>query len=406
LLLAQNSDELRPTGGFISGGGHVTIDRGRLTDLVLKDSYALDNWEQPHPDPPAALRKHMAADLWVLRDANWSPDFPTSADVARALYAQDQGVTTDGAIAIDLEAVRLLVSALGPLSVPGIAEPVTGENALQWMKQAWEKPVDATAGPESGGGGDAWWAKRKDFMGDLVQAALAKVQGGGDLDVLSVARALYSALDARHLQAAVDDPTLAALLADRGWDGGVRPPDGSDFLGVIDTNVGFNKANLLVREALDYRVDEAAGALEATLTITYTHTAAPGLDPLCDRNQGYGATYEHLAARCYYDYLRVYAPGGSELLASDGLNAVTIEPAERGLEVFTGDFVLRPGETHTVTLRYRLPSTVPVEPYRLFVRKQAGAPPLPVTVRYNGCRQRTDLIRDYSFTCPSVIEGG
>ena len=30
--------------------------------------------------------------------------------------------------------------------------------------------------------------------------------------------------------------------------------EGSDFLSVIDTNVGFNKANLLVREALDYQV--------------------------------------------------------------------------------------------------------------------------------------------------------
>ena len=31
LLLAQNNDELRATGGFISGAGHVTIDRGRIS---------------------------------------------------------------------------------------------------------------------------------------------------------------------------------------------------------------------------------------------------------------------------------------------------------------------------------------------------------------------------------------
>ena len=388
------------TGGFISGAGHVTVDRGKLTDLVLKDSYAVDNWDQPHPDPPAALRKYMATDLWVLRDSNWSPDFPTSADVARSLYAQDQGVATDGAFALDLEAVRQLVAAVGPLNVQGVAEPVTGENALQWMKRAWESPVGSTAGPASGGGGDAWWSKRKDFMGELVKAALAKVQGGADLDLIALARALYAALDARHLQAAVDDPTLAALLARQGWDGGVRPLKDGDFLSVIDSNVGFNKANLFVRQALDYQVLDAAGGLEATLTITYTHTADPGADPRCDRNQGYGATYEALAARCYWDYLRVYVPGDSELIASDGLNAPATEPAERGLSAFTGDFLLKPGEVHTVTLRYRLPSSVAVRPYLLFVRKQAGTGALPLTVVYGSCQEKTTLATDFRFSCP------
>ena len=326
LLLAQNNDELRATGGFISGAGHVTIDQGRITDLVLKDSYAVDNWEQPHPEPPAALRKYMAADLWVLRDTNWSPDFPTSADVARALYAQDQGVITDGAIALDLEAVRALVGAVGPLQVPGVAEPVTGDNALQWMKAAWQSPTGATAGPDAGGGGDAWWSKRKDFMGELVKAALSKVQGGGGLDAVALGRALYGSLGARHLQVAVDDPTVSAVLAQRGWDGGLRPPDASDFLLVVDSNVGFNKANLVVQQALDYEVAASADGPEATLTVTYTHGGPANAEPVCDRSPRYGATYADMAARCYWDYLRVYVPPGSELLGSEGLESVATEP--------------------------------------------------------------------------------
>ena len=86
--------------------------------------------------------------------------------------------------------------------------------------------------------------------------------------------------------------------------------------------------------------------------------------------------------RCYWDYLRVYAPGGSELLAADGLNRPAAEQGERGTTVFAGSFALRPGDQHVVTLRYRLPADMPAAPYRLFVRKQAGtlAPPLPVTV--------------------------
>jgi hypothetical protein len=101
LVLAQNSDELRPTGGFISGVGDVRLDNGRVTEIKLGDSYAVDNFEQPHPEPPSALREMMGTDLLLLRDSNCSPDFPTSALIARALYAQDRGIDTDGAIALD-----------------------------------------------------------------------------------------------------------------------------------------------------------------------------------------------------------------------------------------------------------------------------------------------------------------
>jgi hypothetical protein len=401
LLLAQNSDELRATGGFISGAGHVTVDRGRIVDLTLKDSYAVDNWEQPKPEPPAALRKHMAADLWVLRDTNWSPDFTEAADVARALYAQDQGVMTDGAVALDLEAVRLLVGAVGPLQVSGIEQPVTGDNALDWMKRAWESPVGATAGPESGGGGDAWWAKRKDFMGELVKAALAKVQGGGaaNLDLTSVGRAVYDALEGRHLQIALDEPRARAFFAEQGWDGGLRPVDGADFLAVVDSNVGFNKANLFVRPRIDYRIVRDAGGLVGNVTITYDHTAPAGTAAVCDRSGAYGETYEDLATRCYWNYLRVHTPGGAELLEATGLNDPAVEPAERGTTSISGDFTLLPGEQHVVTLRYRLPDSVRVAPYRLLIRKQAGTAGHPLTVAAGACKVETALTHDVWFEC-------
>lgn len=401
LLLAQNSDELRATGGFISGAGHVTVDRGKIVDLTLKDSYAVDNWEQPHPDPPAPLAKYMAADLWVLRDSNWSPDFTEAADVARALYAQDQGVMTDGAVALDAEAVRLLVGALGPLQVPGIDEPVTGENALAWMKRAWESPVGASAGPESGGGGEAWWAKRKDFMGELVKAALAKAQGGGvaNLDLTAVGRAVYEALEGRHLQVALDEPTARAFFAERGWDGGLRPVDNEDYLAVIDSNLGFNKANLFVTQHADYRVAREGDGLVATVTLTYDHTAPAAAGMVCERVAEYDATYEDMGRRCYWNYLRVYAPGGSALIEASGLNETATEPGERGTTVFSGDFTLKPGGQQVVTLRYRLPSSVTSAPYRLLARKQAGTAANPLTVTAGACREETTLARDVRFEC-------
>jgi hypothetical protein len=404
LILAQNNHELRATGGFISAVGVVRLDGGRIMDLKLMDSYAVDDLQQPHPLPPPALSEQMGAQILLLRDSNWSPDFPSAAQVARALYQQDQGVATDGAIALDLEATRLMVSALGSLNLEGVDEPVTAENAIARMKQAWETPSASQESVRGEGTGD-WWLKRKDFMGELMTAALGKLQSGAGLDPAALARALLEMLDGRHLQIAVDDPTLSALLSERGWDGALRPQEGSDFLAVVDSNVGFNKANAAVTQEIAYRVGQVPNGIEATLTLTYTHTAPalPATEP-CDRTPRYGSSYDDLIRRCYWDYLRVYAPAGSELLSADGIKRAATELGEQGTTVLTGDFALRPGEQNTVTLRYRLPFVAGSDPYRLDVRKQAGTLAPPLFVAAGQCQWKSTLDRDRTFQCPTGTE--
>lgn len=398
LILAQNSHEIRATGGFISGAGYVTLDRGRIVQLKMADSYAADNWTQPHPAPPLPLTEQMGLQLWTVRDANWSPDFVEASEVARALYAQDQGVFTQGAFAFDLEAVRLLVGALGPLQVEGIDEPITAANTIQWMKEAWQSPTateESIASPQR----REWFRARKDFMGELISAAFVRLQSGADLDILALGQTVLKLLDQRHIQISVDDPEAAALLAQRGWDGGLRPPAGSDFLAVIDSNVGFNKVNAVVKPALKYRVEALNPGLEATLVISYTHTAPAGSEPVCERSPRYGDSYDEMTRRCYWNYLRVYVPGGSELLAAEGFKKITAEPGERGTTVFAGDFVAQPGEVYTVTLRYRLPAELPAAPYRLFVRKQGGTVAVPLAVEALGCRWETNLQVDRALAC-------
>ena len=238
-----------------------------------------------------------------------------------------------------------------------------------------------------------------------LNLALAKLQSGADLNFKALASALLAMLEGRHLQIAVDDPAAAALLSERGWDGGFRRSRDEDFLAVVDSNVGFNKANAAVNQEIAYRVAPAAAGdrIEASLTLTYTHTAVP-LSPSepCDYTPRYGDSYDDLIRRCYRDYLRVYVPSGSELMDAGGLANLTSAAGEGGTTGFAGDFELRPGAQHVVTLRYRLPARLAAEPYRLSVRKQAGTGPAPLWVKGGECRWATALDSDRRFECPVV----
>jgi hypothetical protein len=402
LVLAQNSHELRATGGFISGAGVLQVDHGRITGLKLTDSYAVDNLQQPHPDPPAALAAQMGMEILLLRDSNWSPDFVTSAQIARAIYQQDQGTRTDGAIALDLEAVRLLVGALGPLQVPGVTGDLTGENVIQKMEEAWASPASGQGTTQIGTAD--WWTRRKDFMGPMVAAALVKLQTGTGINPAALGSALMEMLNGRHLQIALDDPDPARVMAGRNWDGALRPPapGEGDFLAVVDSNVGYNKVNAAVKQEISYRERLAGDQVGASLTMTYTHTAQPlPPDQACVRTAHYGDSYEEMIRRCYWDYLRVYAPGGSELTSVEGLENVSTEAGERGTAVFAGNLTLRPGDQQVVTLHYRLPAAKAGAPSHLIVRKQGGtlAPRLEVAI--GDCHWETDLSRDRAFRCPA-----
>jgi hypothetical protein len=389
LVLAMNEDERRPIMGYITGAGEVQVGAGRLVAMTFRDSYAVDDFTQPYPDPPEPLRRYMGIDLWVFRDSNWSPDFPTTARQAISLYRPGYPVLVDGVVAIDQRAVQQLVDALGPLEVEGAEEPVTGQTVIAYMRQAWA--------PEGGELTGEWWQQRKSFMGPLAQAAWGRVERG-QVDWVALARTLLRLLEEKHLLIYLEHPDAAAVLAEQGWDGALRPAS-RDFLMVVDANVGYNRASARVREEITYQVDLRPSPPQASLTLVYTHTSS--VDYPCIREVRYDPVYEQMMDRCYWDYLRVYVPQGSQLLDATRIpipgearfsgegesGEIVIQPAEEGpWLMFAVLGLLPPSVAQARTFIWTLPADVvqweaDEGGYSLWVQKQPGTRGHPLTVR-------------------------
>ncbi|MBC8446560.1 MAG: DUF4012 domain-containing protein, partial [Chloroflexi bacterium] len=322
LVLAQNNHELRATGGFISGVGLLRLDQGRIVEMNFKDSYAVDDYSKPHPSPPPALLKYMKAEILVLRDANWWPDFPTSAQALASLYELDQEVVVDGVIAADLTAIEWLVGALQPLYLEGYDQPLTERNVLEFMKATWAAPPGAATIAERHQ--SDWWSHRKDFMSILLEGMLTRLESGEDVELGRLIWPLQRSLDEKHLLIHVNDPQATELLAALGWDGVLRPGEG-DFLLVVDSNVGFNKVNPRIQQAISYQVTLREGERpHAELMLRYRHTAAIQLEE-CVHEPRYGDDYDDMMDRCYFDYVRVYVPAGSELRQASGFEPGSVE---------------------------------------------------------------------------------
>jgi hypothetical protein len=395
LVMAQNDDELRATGGFISAVGTLTLDGGKIGEIAFEDSYTVDDFSHPYPFAPEPFWRYMHIQPWAFRDANWSPDFGTAAQKAIELYQISRDLDVDGVIVVDQYAMQKVVTALEPLQVEGWPETVTGDNVISLIRLAWALG-EVEKGEEVSG---HWWRQRKSFMGDLIGAVRDKVEGSpGEVNWVALGRAALQALDERHVLVWLADAGPAAdLLAERGWDGAIRPADG-DYLMVVDTNMGFNKVNAHAQTHLNYHVKVAAdGTAQATLTVRHVNPSSG--DAACNPHPHYGADYDDLINRCYWDYLRVYVPGGSKLrdatahpVAADLLisaeaqwGEAEILPQEKGKAVFASFFVLPQGQETKTHFIYQLPPATleRVEEgwrYRLLVQKQSGSKAVPLQV--------------------------
>jgi hypothetical protein len=170
-----------------------------------------------------------------------------------------------------------------------------------------------------------------------------------------------------------------------------------DYLLVTETNAGYNKASPRIQRAMTYMVDLAQSPPSARLTIAYTHTST--VDYPCKVELRYDADYREMMDRCYWAYLHLYTPLGSEIVDYSrhfipGDKMWTGEPwmgipVSRTLDgtyaVIEQAFLLPTRSQEEVYVDYTLPPRVLQQEdgkirYRLDVQKQPGLVNFPVDI--------------------------
>jgi hypothetical protein len=354
----------------------------------------------PHDIPPDSLFRALWAEMWLFRDANWSPDFPTSAQVAERILERDQGIAVDGVIAVDQQMLQLLVAAMEPLEVASSDEALTGANVLRFIRDSWTEPEEGLRLTEDWA---EWTAHRKDFMPDLVAAMISRVQTQPQsLDLPRLASAVWQGLQGRHLLIYLHHAEAAQLLAEQNWDGAILDTPG-DYLQVVDANVGFNKADPNVQRAISYKVNlTEPDQARAEAKVHYQNRSQRVVET-CLQEIEWLPSYEQRMHGCYWDYVRFLMPEGAHLLTKEReplpsgslLNRYRFAPGgdagpdadqvEKGKAAFGLLFALPPGQQREVGMSWQLPAGILQREagswrYRLLVQKQSGTPAIPLQV--------------------------
>ncbi|MGQ0519601.1 MAG: DUF4012 domain-containing protein, partial [Actinomycetota bacterium] len=254
LLLAQDTMELRPTGGYIGSFGVLRFSKGTVA-LERYDSFEA----LPPPDPPMEAPDGLRVALarpWDLSNVGWWPDFPTSAAAAREMFGRQGGGEVDGVVAITEDVMAGLVGVLGPFSVPGYDEPVTGEGFADRVLYEVElkRPLDVP---------------RKKFLTLLAQQLFDRLLALDGADLPQVVDSLDRSVGAGDVQMWWASPGRQRLVADTSWSGRLPRVEG-DFLMLVDANLTASKANRDLVRTASYRVRrDDDGDLVARLEVLY-----------------------------------------------------------------------------------------------------------------------------------------
>lgn len=360
LLIFQNNTELRPTGGFIGSFAELKIRDGVIERLNVPGGGAYDLQGSLRTNLAAPEPLQLLTARWEFQDGNWFPDFPTSARQLLQFYRDAGGPSVDGVLAVNATFVAELIGLLGPIEMEDYGRTINEENFIFEAQKVVELEYDRQEN------------RPKAFIADVAPKLVERTIEKSSDDFLAVVDFLNAGLSRKDLQLYLEDEALERQVIEHGWGGEMKWTDG-DSLMVVDTNLGGGKTDGVIEQTIDLSVEIAHdGTITNTLTVARTHHGIRGLLFTGVNN---------------VDYLRVYVPKGSVLLAADGWRApdpalfeipdensvidddlaygmatASKHPAsgttileEHGKTVFGNWVQTRPGTTSTVTLRYELP---------------------------------------------------
>ena len=313
LLLVENEDELRPTGGLVTAVGTLLMQNGRinsltfdnedLNDLSGNPANPLVDWSKPYPAAPWQLQQYMNSRVLLIRDTSWFTNYPTAALYAETLYSYVKGYSVNGEIAFDQQFLVEILQATGPIQVAGVSYPIDASNVVAYMRSAKTPTAADLASPD--------W-NNKLFVKLIADALIQKITSGA-VQPENLLTVLLQGLNEHHLILKFDNSAMTALLANHRWDGAVRPEQG-DFLMAVDTNVGFNKTNAVVTANMVYDVDlTKPNAPIGSLTVIHANNATAIICKQWDKIRLPGEE-DYPITDCYWNYMRIYTPAGTKLL--------------------------------------------------------------------------------------------
>lgn len=376
LILNQNNNEIRATGGFIGSYSLIDINNGKVENILVEGVYSPDGQLREKINPPEPIRRINPR--WFMRDANWFFDFPTSAQKVASFYEKTGNPSVDGVISMTPDVLKELLRVVGPIEMSKYDVVLDHENFVKEIQYEVEVDYEKENRP-------------KKILADMTPKLINKILNLEKEKWIEILQVFSKAMKRKDIMIYFFDEDLEKVIREKGLSGEVRSTD-RDYFAVVSSNVAGNKSSAYIEDEIEHKaMIQEDGSIINLVELTRKNTG----------------DYSWLGST-NIEYVRFFTPKGSQLIEAKGFtpkghlpkrqdytdddlvkqiedqsvideNTQTIISEENGKTVFANWLEIAPGETRTITLKYKLPFKITtdiflkqVDKYSLFVQRQAG----------------------------------
>ena len=284
LIFLQNDKELRPSGGVLTAYAVFTLSKGNLKVTKSGDVVFLEGAGNAirYTDPPAYIRTYLNANRFYIKDASFSPDFRVSSLQIKDLWGKTLGTfPVHGIIGVDTHFVASLLEVTGGIDISGYGE-VNSENVVDQLEL-----FSVLAGSHED-------KDQKNLTSALLYELMRKIFITGPSERMELIKKVLQEANEKHILVYLFSEEAQKILEKYNFAGAVKEVDG-DYIYIVDSNVGRDRANWYVNENITKTVDLSVKDNPTSLvTIEYDNTGE------------YHETYNKL----YKDYIEFMSPKG------------------------------------------------------------------------------------------------
>ena len=430
LILLGNDTEARANGGFTGSYAKITLNsQSVIPDLIrnpfklvpiyidsrlrgndklsinsnfsFQDIYVPNGQLSGYVKPPEPIQQAFGHGTWELANADWDPNFPTTATTIRWFLEKGKETNPDILAVLNLSTIKKLLHILGPFSVSEYKATITPDNLYLFLQGRSELNFF----PGS--------TQKKDALHAVGTSAFKKLSSLSLLKKVQIAQILFTDLKNQNIVLHSANQTFQKFLELQNFAGEYKPSS-FDHFGLVEVNLGANKANSYVTR-------------HTTHTITIDSPLSKGeTPPLAGRGIKHQVqiNFQNSSPEAnpnpplhygghYIAYLRIYLPANatnieinhseiattsagfsSDILSHQSPSTIHDLPPARpagGSMISYGFWHLTlSGNTSQINLSYTLPLQNQKD-YSLTLLKQNGFPTSPQTLNLFGKTLTTSL---------------
>lgn len=341
LILAQTNSEIRPGGGLPGSWGVMTVTNGKVEMQPFVSGGKIPWFDEPVVELTAEERTLFTDKLGrVAVDVNFTPDFPRTGVIAKALWKAHAGQDVDGVIAIDPVFLQNMLKVSGGVTLQdGVT--LDGTNAAQYLlSQVYaDKPVD----------------QQDEYFSAAAAASFTRIMSHSG-DAKAFLKALTTSVGQGHMKVWSAHEDEQELLVDTPISGALKTDASTPELGVYFSDITQSKMDWYLKRKVSMTFDGTAADGSDQYTVHVKLTNMMTSDQVASTPRYVlGDGLEGIPAGGIKTAMYAYAPAGGRLVdwkASDGsgYDGVVVHDT---LTVGVKTVLLAPGESYECTMHVR-----------------------------------------------------